>query len=73
MTLALSDEKPSTRRRKLARLNEVASPTAFGHGRFACGIFMPVINCSDPQLALNQRFLGCLEVSYYQIATIQIP
>jgi hypothetical protein len=45
----------------------------FGHRRFACGIFVSVIQCSDPRLAINQRLLSSLEVSYFQAATIQIP
>ena len=55
------------------RLNEVGLAFGFGHGRFACGIVVPVVHCSDPRLAMNQRFLGSLEVSYFQAATIQIP
>ena len=45
----------------------------FGHGRFACDIVVPVVHCSDPRLATNQRLLGSLEVSCFQAATIQIP
>jgi hypothetical protein len=55
------------------RLNEVGLAFGFGHERFACGIVMPVVHCSDPRLTMNQRFLGSLEVSFFQAATIQIP
>ena len=55
------------------RLNEVASPSASATDAFACGIVVPVVHCSDPRLATNRRFLGSLEVSCFQAATIQIP
>src|SRR5262249_28068923 len=44
-----------------------------GHGRFACGTFMPVVQCCNSQLTPDRRVLAYLEVSCFHVATIQIP